>query len=219
MVFVDFGNPWLRSYLRGYPAAHQNFLEHAQMSLRTWRDESIVKEREGGDSRPVASVFDIDEVLLSNIHMNSFSAPAGVQEVGAVDFHAADVFGWPRGHRLNPLLPGAKELLGEVRRLEIEVFFVTGRRESIRAETVENFELVGLAGDGPDCLFTSKDLDRRLYMQPDTSEGPIRPFKEECRRKISVTHRIVLNIGDQVSDLGLYADVHYLTPHPFYFTA
>jgi predicted secreted acid phosphatase len=46
----------------------------------------------------------------------------------------------------------------------------------------------------------------------------VRPFKEGRRKKIQETHRIVMNIGDQVSDLGLYGDVQVHCPQPFYFT-
>lgn len=227
MVKVDFGNPWYRNYLRGYVAAHQQMLNEVRKALPGWVVQTKKREAERVKAEPprttarrLAVVFDIDEVVLSNIHMNSYQDEH-------TDFHAADYFKWPRGARLNPLLPGAGELLAEVNRLGLDVFFITGRLESIREETIENFAEVGLAGEGR--LYDSEALRRcaedssaQLHMCPD-DEYPepgesLRPFKEGRRRKISQTHRIVLNIGDQASDLGEYGDVQYLTSHPFYFT-
>lgn len=228
-IAVDFSNPFLRAFFAGYPKAHEARLNEAARSLPGWVDTSRVQERAdaaaaGRAPRPLAIVCDIDEVILSNIHMNSFYAPAGAQGPDAVDFHAADAFGWPRGARLNPLLPGAFDLLACARRLGLAVFFVTGRLEPIREETVENLVQVGLAGDSDEKVLRTADLlrpDGPLLMctetlYPKLGES-IRPFKEGRRQSIEKNHRIVLNLGDQVSDLGLFGDVQVLVPHPFYY--
>ena len=59
-------------------------------------------------------------------------------------------------------------------------------------------------------------------MCPDAEYPPpgqtVRPYKESRRRVIEASHRIVVNIGDQVSNLGLYGDVQVHVPHPFYYT-
>jgi hypothetical protein len=44
----------------------------------------------------------------------------------------------------------------------------------------------------------------------------LREFKEGQRLAIERHHRIVLNVGDQVSDIGLHGDTHMLLPNPFY---
>lgn len=233
MVFVDCSNPYTRDYIRRYAGAHGRFLDGVTANVARWAAASRGREAEaeGRQPRPLAAVFDIDEVILSNIHMNSFR---GVQGGLAVDFHAADYFAgpdgqpWPRGHRLNPLLPGARELLVECLSAGLAVFFVTGRVESIRDETVENFAHVGLTD-----LFPAAELARTgggppwmsppmLQLCPDAEKPApgesIRPFKEARRRAIEQTHRIVFNIGDQISDLGLHGDVQVHDPHVFYWT-
>jgi predicted secreted acid phosphatase len=243
MVFVDFGNPYYRNHVKGFCKAHRAALDDIAAQLHDWsvqarRDEARLAVTEGRVPRELAAVLDIDEIVLSNIHMNTFQAPAGEQGPAPIDFHAADYFTapdgkpWPRDDlRLNPLLPGARELLETLRDLGIRPFFITGRLESIRDETVENFEYVGLAAAGDpeeslDALFDLADLkktDGSLIMCPDAEYPPagqsIRPFKESRRRAIEATHRIVLNVGDQVSDLGLYGDIQVHVPHPYYWTA
>jgi predicted secreted acid phosphatase len=231
MVWVDFGNPYLRAYLQnGYLDGHRRFLDSVRGRLPEWAEASRRAEAAEGGHRPLAAVLDIDEVILCNIHMNSFQAPAGVQGPDPIDFHACDFYTAPDGHpwprddlRLNPLLPGARELLEELVRLNIEIFMITGRLESIRDETVENFAYVGLAGASPDSIFPIDRLAQPggvLIMCPDAEYPPpgssVRPYKESRRRAIAERYRIVANIGDQVSDLGLFGDVQIHAWHPFY---
>ena len=235
---VDFGNPYLRDYVRGFCDAHRRHLHGVQSRLAGWVSDSRQREALAAAAgrrapRPLAATLDIDEVILSNIHMNVFRAPAGVQGPNPIDFHAADYFlapdgrPWPRDDlRLNPLLPGARDLLETLRDLGVRVYMITGRLESIRDETVENLVFVGLAANTEDALFRPDDIARpggSLIMCPDAEHPPpgesVRPYKESRRRAIEATHRIVLNVGDQVSDLGLYGDVQVLCPHPFYWLA
>lgn len=239
MVFVDFSNPYLRDYLaHRYLKEHTSHIDRILGCLGRWLDGAQEEEARlaaalGRSPRPLGAVVDIDEVILSNIHMNSFAAPAGAQGPEAVDFYACDYYAapgggpWPRGDlRLNPLLPGSRRLLQALAE-RCEIFLVTGRLESIRDETVENLVYVGLAspeGKGGGAIWALSDLGAggSLRMCPDESAPApgesIRPFKEDQRRRIEETHRIAVNIGDQVSDLGLHGDVQALIPHPFYHT-
>ena len=216
MVFVDFGNSFLRQFLAGgqYLRHHEAVLARAAATLRTMQR---------GLSRPSAVVLDIDEVLLSNIHMNScLDAP----EMPGGEFHACDYFKgpdglpWPRDDlRLNPLLPGARALLETCRDAGFEIFLLTGRRESLRAETVENFVFVGI-GEFWSELELSDAPSGRLIMRPERDPSRLaREFKEECRLRISATHTIVMTVGDQASDFGTDAGLAVLVPHPFYFTS
>ena len=227
MVFVDFSNPFLRRYLAvEYLTAHRCGLGALRRRLSALAEAAS----HGGERRPLAAVLDIDEVILCNIHMNSFHAPAGAQGPEPIDFYACDYYPapggapWPREDtRLNPLLPGARELFKELRRLGVTPFLVTGRHESLRAETVENLVCVGLAGDGGDAVLPLAALASpeggRLVMYPDARRpSSIGPWKEECRAAIDKTHRIIVNVGDQVSDLGRYGDEQHYCHHPFYHT-
>jgi len=220
MVFVDFSNPYLRRYLeRAYLSEHEANLDKVRLTV----PRCIADGK--GDPRPLAAVMDIDEVVLANIHMNVD------RESGffACDYYRApDGRPWPRDDtRLNPLLPGAKKLLEAFKSHDVTIFFITGRAESLRAETVENFEYVGLAGPPGRALFATEQLldaaCGQLAMCPDAqlpaTGKSIRPFKEARRAEIASSYRIIMNVGDQASDLGNYGDMQILLMHPFYRTA
>jgi predicted secreted acid phosphatase len=232
MVVLDFSNPFLRDYFPKWLRAHGEHLRAVREALPAWAAEARVAEgaqaaREGRAPRPLAAVFDIDEVLLCNTHLNGYRAAEPGSE--AVDFHVADFFtdpatGGPWGRRDpgDPPLPGARALLEEVAALGVQPFFITGRLEAIRAITAEDFRRAGFT----DAAVPAADLAAErgiLVMCPDgllTGDGPprsIRPFKEGRRALIEKTHRIILNAGDQISDLGLHGDRQYYLPHPFYF--
>lgn len=245
MVKVDLSNPYIRNYVTRFCAEHQRQLDSLRDQVPHWVAVSRAREEaaaraEGRPPRPLAAVLDVDEIVLCNVHMNAFRAPAGAQGPDAIDFHAADHYAgpdgrpWPRDDlRLNPLLPGARDLIACFHKHGARVYLVTGRLESIRAETVENLVYVGLAAPGAPAgqwlpgapLFNAADLETGLpggllVMCPDAEYPPpgysVRPYKESRRRAIEATHRIVANIGDQASDLGLYGDMQVLVGHPLY---
>ena len=54
-------------------------------------------------------------------------------------------------------------------------------------------------------------------MQPDGNRGPVAVFKPRNRRPIMDNYKIVLNIGDQASDLaGCCAERAFKLPNPFH---
>jgi predicted secreted acid phosphatase len=245
MPHVDFGNEYLRFLLESgaYLAGHASRLCAIEAELPALAAAARAGPAEG---RPLAAVVDVDEVVLANIHTHVFQGATA--DGRPVDFHAADHYAapgggaWPRDEqRLNPLLPGAQSLISALRALDICVFFVTGRAESLRAETVENFIFVGLAspaGDGaPAAALRAADLSEApdlaalprlgapaagsaLVMHP-TGTAPnesVRPFKTACRAAIAATHHTILTLGDQASDMGEFSGVQAPVANPFYFT-
>jgi predicted secreted acid phosphatase len=210
MVFVDFSNPYLRYYFSEiFLPRHKISLKNITTNLGIWKDKYNQFEKKKQNPRKLAVTLDIDEVILCNIHMNSYG-----------DFHASDLFQtkdgkrWNRNEvRLNPLLPGALELINELCRLDIHIFFVTGRKESLRSETIENFEYVGLFND----VINYNYLMDNLIMCPDNYiYNTIRNFKENSRANIEKNYRIIVNVGDQASDLGEHGDLQIQCMHPFY---
>ena len=204
-MFVDFSNAYLRQYLADtYCASHARRFDILCEHLTR-----VVPALQTGQK--LAAVLDIDEVILSNIHTNSYIDAQN-------EFYACDYFQgpdgkpWPRGEQLGPLLPGARKLIDTLQHLDVDIFFITGRLEALRDETIKNFALVGLA----DTLLDAT----RLIMCPSALPigASIQPWKESCRALIDHQHRIILNVGDQASDLGLYSGVQVLCQHPFYFT-
>jgi predicted secreted acid phosphatase len=238
MVFVDFSNPFLRRLFPRWLEAHQRRLTSlrglvAELAASARLDEEVEARAEARPPRPLAAVLDIDEVLLCNTHLNGFTAEAGLQGPGPVDFHVADFFTdrgtgktWGRADTGDPALPGAHELLQEVVAQGVRPFFVTGRLESIRSTTVEDFRRSGFVG-AADSPLEARELEEgpasALRMCPDAGAPPpgqsIRPFKEGQRAEIEKEWRIVFNVGDQISDLGMHSGLQVFLPHPFYRTA
>jgi len=141
--------------------------------------KKFLSEKESGKAkgRP-AIVSDLDETLIDN----------------RPHFEATPKFNWPAFETWikkadAPLLPRTAEFLQWARKRGFAVFFVTGRREGLRADTIANLIKRDVAYDG---LLMRKDGDRG------TAESVKIPLRESIE-KMGFT--IVVNIGDQWSDL------------------
>jgi acid phosphatase len=159
------------------------------------REESALP---AGRRARLAAVFDIDETLLGNLaHMRKM-------DFGYVK---AEWDSWVDSGRAPAIAP-VRDLLLTARRLGVAVFILSGRTESDRAGTEKNLRAVG-ASDYAGLWFKPGD-------PPQTTEA----FKTQCRAKIeSDGYTIVLNIGDQDSDLaGGHAERTFKLPDPFYLT-
>ena len=141
-------------------------------------------------------VLDIDETSLSNYdYMKS------------IDFGYEDrsFVAWVEAGKAKAI-PATLQLFRRAKDLGFKVFFITGRRESVRAATKANLEGEGFVGfDG-------------LIMRPDDDQrGSVVPFKSGARRELARTGTIVLNVGDEWSDLdGFPAAKSIKLPDPFY---
>ena len=173
-----------------------------------------------------ALVLDIDETSVSNwtrIYRDDYAyVPSGACDIDKEREPCGDI-AWQMSGRapaLAPTLalyqfarceePGTPETCRKV-----EVFFVTGRRESEVAGqkasewTLRNLELAGYRGVARD----------HLYMRSPTSTGLVSDHKIAARAEIEkLGFTIIANIGDQASDLvGGHAERTFKVPNPFYF--
>jgi hypothetical protein len=106
----------------------------------------------------------------------------------------------------SPVNPPVREVVRTALRLHIAVFFLTGRDERFRAATEENLRK-------DDCaVYTA------LVMQPVNYHGATGAFKTAQRQRlVKAGWAIVLNLGDQKSDLaGGFAERAFKLPNPFY---
>ena len=139
-------------------------------------------------------VLDIDDTSLSSYDC---LLDAGFERAGAGCGERTDL----------PAIPQTLSLYREARRLGVTVFFITGRRERLRDGTVENLRDAGYTGR------------LRVVMRPNRERrGTHDTFKQTARRRIERRgHRIVVNVGDQRSDLrGGHALRTYKLPNPMY---
>jgi predicted secreted acid phosphatase len=155
-----------------------------------------------------AVVFDIDETALSNwpvIKRDDF----GVILNGPCDL-AGGPCGWNAWiamARDKPIV-STLNLYRQARRQKMAVFFITGRHEVLRKATERNLRDAGYDG------WTD------LLMVPDGFEPTsIVEFKAPARKRIvEQGYSIVLNMGDQESDLkGGWAEKTFKLPDPFYY--
>jgi predicted secreted acid phosphatase len=155
-----------------------------------------------------ALVLDIDETALSNwevIKLDDFGRPIGgpcVPESGAPCGWAA----WDQLGR-DPAIAPTLQVFQLARRLNVTVFFITGRPESQREATERNLAEAGY-----------KEY-QKLYMVPDGAHfASAAEFKTPVREEIEKAgYIIVANVGDQPSDLrGGHAEKVFLLPNPFY---
>lgn len=158
-------------------------------------------------TRP-AMVLDIDETALSNwevIKLDDLGRPIHgpcIPESGAPCGWAA----WDQLGR-DPVIAPTLQIFKLARKLNVTVFFITGRPESQRQATERNLAAVGYEGY------------QKLYMVPNGAHfASATDFKAPIRAQIEQAgYNIIANIGDQPSDLqGDHAEKMFLLPDPFY---
>ena len=147
----------------------------------------------------LALVLDIDETTLSNYEEM-------IKGDFAYDKTAFDA--WVESAKA-PAIPGTVRLLNEARRLGVSVFFITGRAESERAATELNLHNQGI-----------QDWQQLILRQPTQATTTAQTYKSAARVAIQAQgYKIVLNVGDQWSDLkgAPEAESSVKYPDPFYF--
>jgi predicted secreted acid phosphatase len=150
-------------------------------------------ERHLNDRRPVI-VLDIDDTALSNYDC-----------LEAVDFNRSATDCAAGGDL--PAIPQTLGLYRYARARGVMVFFVTGRRTSVRGTTIANLRRAGYKGA------------LRVFLRPNRQRlGRYAGWKARTRRAITRSgYEIVANVGDQRSDLDGGAALRaFKLPNPMY---
>ena len=147
----------------------------------------------------LAVILDIDETTLSNY----------IEETGADFAYKPAAFNaWVQTAQ-DTAIPGTLRLYKEAQRLDVTIFFITGRPEAERAATERNLRAQGF------------DRWNLLVMRPAaSSEQKIGEFKQQTRAEIAAQgYTLALNVGDQWSDLKGKPEAEFSVkyPDPFYF--
>jgi len=161
----------------------------------------------------LAMVLDIDETSLSNYSDRKVLAFGGTKPmILSAEAEAHDV----------TIMPTLK-LYQYAEKNGVTVFFVTGRQELYRKQTIKNLVDAGYSSVSHSikaCQNEAVNGHCTLYFRSGTylNTGAI-PFKTAMRRKIEAAgYKIVINIGDQESDLkGGYSEKTYKYPNFMYF--
>lgn len=161
-------------------------------------DLRLAVSRRRGGGKP-ALVLDIDETSVSNY-----------AELLRSDF-AYSAKDWDRWVEQAdaPAIPGTLRLYRAARRLGVAVFFITGRPDSERAATEENLRRDGYTHWAGLAMRSAAE-----------AKWPTEAYKAAERAKIQAKgYRIVVNVGDQMSDLEGQpaAEFSVKLPDPFYY--
>lgn len=151
-----------------------------------------------GDEKLVL-VLDIDETTLSNY-----------EEMVKADFaYDSKTFNAWVNSALARTIPGTLRIFKEAERFNVKVIFLTGRPDSQRAATEQNLRSQGF------------DQWQQLIMRaPGQGSLTALEYKSAARGKIAADgYRIILNVGDQWSDLRGNPEAEYSVkyPDPYYF--
>jgi len=147
----------------------------------------------------LALVLDIDDTSLSTW-----------PELSATDFGfvSAEWSKWAESASA-PVIPGTLRLFKHAQELGVAVFFITGRGDTLREVTERNLHSAGYNGwDG--LTLRTKDQVKEATIA----------YKSAARTQIvQQGYRIVLSVGDQLSDLRgkPAADYSVKLPNPFYY--
>jgi predicted secreted acid phosphatase len=145
----------------------------------------------------LAVVLDIDETSLSNY--TELLSTSFVWNASAFD-------AWVKTAAA-PAIPGTLRLAKEAQRLNIPVFFITGRSDSETAATESNLHAQGYSW-------------QQLNLRPASTKGEsVTQYKSGVRAQIAAQgYKIVLNVGDQWSDLKGAPEAEFSVkyPNPYY---
>lgn len=146
----------------------------------------------------LAVILDIDETSLSNY-------TEMLQQSYLYDAKAFDA--WVNTAQA-PAIPGTLRIDKEAKQLGVEVFFITGRHESERPATEKNLRAVGYEWKSLTMCAPSQDCHVAEV------------YKSAARAAIAAQgYTIVLNVGDQWSDLKDKPEAEFSVkyPNPYYF--
>jgi predicted secreted acid phosphatase len=153
---------------------------------------------ENKNNQKLAIVIDVDETAISNYSLmlnNDFGATKQILQAQWSDTNL-------------PAIPATLQLYNFAKANKVQLFFVTGTGEQYRKATEQKLRHAGYKN--------WKQLFMRNVSDPKSSAIE---FKSSIRKKIIAKgYDIVLNLGDQYSDLaGGYADYSVKIPNPYYF--
>jgi predicted secreted acid phosphatase len=179
-----------------YQKDQAQIINQAMQYLKT----RLAQEQKARHPNKLAIVLDIDETSLSNYQdMLAMNFGGTSQQICSAEEQANDAV-------IAPTL----ELYRYAKANNVAVFFVTGRTESYRSATEKNL------------LNAGYESWNGLTLKPETyHEKSAAIYKINARSEIEKQgYDIVLNIGDQQSDLvGGHADKTFKLPNPYYFIA
>jgi 5'-nucleotidase (lipoprotein e(P4) family) len=150
-------------------------------------------DREGPLQRglPMAVIVDVDETVLDN---SAYQAGLVVRDLA---YDEATWDAWVR-QQAAPAVPGALPFLQNAAKRGVEVFYVSNRTQAQAAPTLANLQALGFP-TADDAHFFGKGAVVAGCTGTGSDKG--------CRRRqVGRTHRVLMQIGDQLGDFVDIAD-------------
>ena len=144
---------------------------------KTWT--AALEQKNNFSSKKPAIIVDVDETVLDNSSFQSRTILSGLSYPN----------GWAKwvNESNASAVEGVYEFLHYAKDSDVKIFYVTNRLESFREPTIKNLKRLGLPFD---------DNKNTLLMRVDENVRD----KTERRRNIADDYRIVLLVGDQLTD-------------------
>ncbi|MGJ3500410.1 plant acid phosphatase [Piscirickettsia salmonis] len=173
-------------------------VRHIIGQAKHYLTKRIVANKASRQPKKLAIVLDIDETSLSNYR--------DLKELGfgGTNLHQEQA----EGRTDDVAIASTLDLYQFAQAHHVAVFFITGRTEMYRNATMKNLKATGYT------VWQQLDLKPNDYNKPSVID-----YKRSRRQAIAGQgYDIVLNIGDQYSDLaGGYADRTYKLPDYMYY--
>lgn len=164
--------------------------------------------------RKAAIVFDIDDTALSTYECQKGHGEFGGTELALCVVEAGVETTTGTGEGLPPIRP-VRRLFNLAQDRGVAVFFITGRPAISAPYSIDNLRAAGYRG--PLELTTQSDVQ---FADNTLNGNSLVPYKSGDRARIERSgYRILVNIGDQRSDLqGGHANATFKVPNPMYYT-
>ena len=161
-------------------SAEYRALAYQAFSLAKLRLDQELRMR-GRSPKPGAVIVDVDETVLDNSRYQAELVLRGVA-------YSAEAWRAWCNRAEAGTVPGAVDFLNYAFRRGVRVFYITNRRQTEKAGTIENLKKLGFPG------VTEETVMIREQGTPAS--------KETRRQKVASRNRIVLLIGDNLNDFN-----------------
>ncbi len=146
-----------------------------------WSADEVQVAEGGYFGKPPAIILDLDETVLDNSAYNARNI------IEKTEYTQENWNAWCNEEKAR-LIPGASDFLKAANALGVKVFFVTNRRDEVKPATINNLIKLGICVDEKMVLTRNDDAGRG-------------GDKISRRALVARDHRIVLLIGDNLSDI------------------
>ena len=159
----------------------QTYLNATEALERALEDSSwsaALEQKENFRDKPPAIIIDIDETVLDNSPFQSRTILSGLSYPNGWSE-------WVNESKANAV-EGVYDFLHYANDKEVEIYYLTNRLESFRDPTIKNLINLGLPFKNENMLLMRKEQNSR--------------DKTERRKLVADKNRVVLIIGDQLTD-------------------